>query len=273
MKTILKSSIFALCATQLCSAVSFDFTTSEGFAAGANALNGQVGWVADAGILANTDPTKEFLFANGGQNATYGGGTFDPTASALTFTTDFKFNATLSSNTNVFNVIKLGTGDNNADVARIYFRYVGDDTSGDYRMRYSTGNGFDQNMQSSKNFALSEAGQASGLTGSGSDDLRLTWTLTRGATADAWTSAVSLINITNSDTAIDLSYSAATVWETTVTVDDAFHNDTSIEWGLNTSGINNANIYSTSAIPEPANYALISCLSLLAFLGFRRVRS
>ena len=180
MKNILKSSILALFATQLCSAVSFDFTASEGFAApGAVALNGQLGWVADAGILANTDAGKEFLFASGNQNATYGGGTFDPTASALTFTTDFKFNATLGgANTDLFNVIKLGTGDNNVDVGRLYFRYV--DAAGDYRMRYSSGNGFDENLASSNNFTLSEVGQGGDAQ---SDDLRLTWTLTRGAPA------------------------------------------------------------------------------------------
>lgn len=266
MKTALKLPLLTLFASQVCSAVEFDFTAGEGFTSGD--LNGQLGWVAPAGsVLVNTDPGKEFVFSAGGQNSTYGGGTFDPTASTLTFTTDFTFNATLDANKDVLNVIKL-TGPSNSDVARVYFRYV--DSAGDYRMRYSRGNGFDLDVQTSNVFTLGDVGQ--GAADAQSDDLRVTWSLTRGVDASSWTSALSLVNITNGNTAIDINYTTGTVWETTVAVSEDFHNSTSIQWGFGTQGTNNANILYTSAVPEPANFALISCLSLLAFLGFRRAR-
>ena len=200
--------------------------------------------MASGGVAVNIAPEKERLFAAGSQSATWEGGVFDPTTGRMTFTTDFSFNATLDATLDVFNVIKLYTSNNTAHVARLFFRYS--DSLGNYRLRYSSGDGFNQNMKNSNVFDISEVGQA---TDPQSDNLRLTWTLTKGATADTWTQAVSLIN-TSSDTAIDLSYSAGTVWEDTITVSEEFHNDSSIMWGFNTTGINNAYIFSTSASVE-----------------------
>jgi len=251
-------------------AASFDFTTAEGFTGAPANLNGQNGWVAPAGsVLVNTDPSKEFVYSAGQQNTYWGGGTFDPTAGAMTFTTDFKFNYTTAGSGDAFNVIRLGAETTGGDIARIYFRYV--ESADNYRMRYSTGNGFDRNLGSSDVFDLSEVGQ--GAADAQSDDLRVTWTLTRGVTADAWTSAVSLANLTSGGTIVGLGFGTDT-WERTVTVTETFHNDTSISWGFQTANITNANILATSAsvVPEPSSYALIFSMLTVALIGSRRVR-
>ena len=252
-------------------AASFDFTTAEGFTGAPANLNGQNGWVAPAGsVLVNTASDKEFVFVDGGQNSYWGGGTFDPTAGAMTFTTDFKFNANPSANGDVFNVIRLAANPTSGDVARVYFRYIAATDS--YRMRYSRGNGFDLDIKSSDLFAASAIGQTAGSDAQ-SNDLSLSWTLTRGATKDAWTSSLALSNLGGAD--IDIGF-GSTIWSATVDVSENFHTDTAVSWGFQTAGVNNANIFATSAsvavVPEPSSYALISGLLLCTFIVFRRVR-
>jgi hypothetical protein len=252
---------------------SFDFTLAEGFSAGANNLNGQNGWVAPAGaVLVNTDAGKEFVFSAGGQGSYWGGGTFDPTAGAMTFTTDFKFNANPTANGDVFNVIRLAADQTTGDVARVYFRYIA--LSDSYRMRYSSGNGFDRDILSSELFSASDIGQTAG-SDTQSNELSLSWTLTRGATRDAWSSSLSLSNIGGAD--VDIGF-GSTIWSTTIQVSEAFHTDTDVSWGFQTVNVSGgANILATSAsidvVPEPSSYALISGLLLCTFIGFRRVRS
>ena len=220
---------------------SFDFTSAEGFTGSPANFNGQNGWSANPGsVLVNTDASKEFVFCAGGQGVWWEGGTFNPTAGTMTFVTDFKFNNLPSATGDAFNVIKLAAEQTGDDVARVYFRYVSGQNN--YRMRYSTADPND--MGSSDVFDLVDIGQGSDAQ---SDELRLTWTLTRGETADTWTSSLSLVNLTTGGTIIGLGYGAADAWERTVAVSEAFHNDTSINWGFQTSYINYANILATSA--------------------------
>jgi len=222
---------------------SFDFTSAEGFTGSPANLNGQNGWSANPGsVLVNTDASKEFVFCAGGQGVWWEGGTFNPTAGTMTFVTDFKFNNLPAATGDAFNVIKLGAEQTGNDVARVYFRYVSG--PGNYRMRYSRGNGYDLDVGTSNTFDLSDIGQ--GSEDAESDELRLTWTLTRGETADAWTSSLSLVNLTTEGTIVGLGY-GTDAWERTVAVSETFHNDTSINWGFQTSNINNANILATSA--------------------------
>ena len=115
----------------------------------------------------------------------------------------------------------------------------------DFKFNYSlsaSGDAFND-MGSSDVFDLVDIGQGSDAQ---SDELRLTWTLTRGETADTWTSSLSLVNLTTGGTTIGLGY-GTDAWERTVAVSETFHNDTSINWGFQTSNINNANILATSA--------------------------
>ena len=220
---------------------SFDFTSAEGFTS-ASDLNGQNGWSANSSsVLVNTDAGNEFVYSAPWQSVWWEGGTFNPAAGTLTFVTDFKFNYLPTDTGDAFNVIKLGAEQTGNDVARVYFRYViGSD---DYRVRYSPGNWDVLGLKTSNTFDPGDIGL--GSDDPQSDDLRLTWTLTRGATADAWTSSLSLVNLTTGGTII-LGY-GADVWELTSAVSETFHNDTSINWGFQTSNINYANILATSA--------------------------
>ena len=221
---------------------SFDFTSAEGFTS-ASDLNGQNGWSANSSsVLVNTDAGNEFVYSAPWQSVWWEGGTFNPAAGTLTFVTDFKFNYLPTDTGDAFNVIKLGAEQTGNDVARVYFRYViGSD---DYRVRYSPGNWDVPGLKTSNTFDPGDIGL--GSDDAQSDDLRLTWTLTRGATADAWTSSLSLVNLTTGGTIIRLGY-GADVWELTSAVSETFHNDTSINWGFQTSNINYANILATSA--------------------------
>lgn len=205
-----------------------DFTATEGYVTGA--LNSQNNWTASGGIQVSVDPLKEWLYLDGGsgQNAVYGGVSLNPQAGTITYSQDFKFNYDEGGTEDVYNVFKLDS-DLPADVARIYFRYNA--TSELFSLRYSTGNGFDQNLKSSNTFLPSAIGLDGGST---TDDLRLTWSLTRGETATTWTLDVTLVNLTTGS-AIDVGYGASN-WTPTVTVNDGFHTDTSIEFGVSSPG-------------------------------------
>ena len=250
-------------------AYDFDFTSSEGFTGpGGVALNGQQGWTATAGIYVNANAGNEFLYLNGGgQNAQHSE-SFDPNAGTMTMSADFRFSASPTASSDIFNVFKLvDTSGDPGDIARVYFRYG--TTQDDFRIRYSTGNGFDRNILSTNVFTKAQIGLDDNDT---TDDLRLTWTFTKGADATSWSTTISLYNITTS-TDIDLSYTAGNTYEnSSVTVTSAFNGYNSIESGFVTSGITSGNIlaYSTSVVPETSTYALIFGGVLFGYVMIRR---
>lgn len=250
-------------------AYDFDFTSSEGFTGpGGQALNGQQGWTATAGILVNADAGKEFLYLGGsGQNAQHSE-SFDPNAGTMTMSADFRFTASPTSNSDIFNVFKLeDTSGSAGDISRVYFRYG--TAQDDFRIRYSTGNGFDRNILNTNVFTKAQIGLDDNTT---TDDLRLTWTFTKGADASSWSTTISLYNITTS-TEIDLSYTAGNTYEnSSVTVTSSFNGYNSIESGFVTTGITEGNIlaYSTSVVPETSTYALILGGSLFGYVMIRR---
>ncbi|NCG09281.1 MAG: hypothetical protein GWO81_06915 [Verrucomicrobia bacterium] len=251
------------------SAYDFDFTSSEGFTSpGAVALNGQKGWTATSGILANTDAGKEFLFLGGtGQSAT-NSESFDPNAGTMTMTADFRFNANPTANSDIFNIFKLyDTSGAGGDISRVYFRYG--TANDDYRIRYSTGNGFDRDLLNTNVFTKAQIGLDDNNT---TDDLRLTWTFTKGADAASWGTTISLYNITTS-TDIDLSYVAGNTYENnSTTVTTAFHGYDSVESGFVTTNLSSGNIlsYSTTVVPEASTYALIFGSVMLGYVMIRR---
>ncbi len=250
-------------------AFDYDFTSSEGFTGpGGVQLNGQQGWTATSGILVNANSDKEFLYLGGsGQNATHSE-SFDPNSGTLTMSADFRFSANPTSNLDIFNVFKLyDTSGSGGDIARIYFRYSA--ANDNYRMRYSTGNGFDRNILSTNVFTKAQIGLDDNNT---TDDLRLTWTFSKGADASSWGTTLSLFNITE-NTNIDLSYVTGTTYEnSSVNVTSAFHAYDSVESGFVTTNINSGNIlkYSTSVVPESSTYALILSSALFGYVMIRR---
>jgi hypothetical protein len=184
---------------------------------------------------------------------------------------DFRFSANPTANADILNIFKLyDTSGSGGDISRVYFRYsAGND---DYRMRYSTGNGFDRNVISTNVFTKAQIGLDDNNT---TDDLRLTWTFTKGADAASWGTTISLYNITT-DTDIDLSYVAGNTYESSsVNVTSAFHGYDSIESGFVTTGISSGNIlaYSTSVIPETSTYALIFSSVLFGYVMIRRLKA
>lgn len=251
------------------SAFDYGFTSSEGFTGpGGVQLNGQQGWTSTSGILVNADAGKEFLYLNGsGQNATHSE-SFDPSAGTMTMSADFRFNANPTDSSDIFNVFKLqDTSGSSGDVARIYFRYGTDND--DFRIRYSTGNGFDRNILNTNVFTKAQIGLDDNNT---TDDLRLTWTLTKGIDATSWSTTISLYNITTA-TEIDLSYTAGNTFEnSSVTVTSTFNGYDSIESGFVTTGLTNGNIlaYSTSVVPEASTYSLIFGSVLFGYVMIRR---
>ena len=250
-------------------AFDYDFTSSEGFTGpGGVQLNGQQGWTASAGVLVNADVGKEFLFLSGtGQSATHSE-SFDPADGTMTMSADFRFSANPSANADIFNVFKLqDTSGSAGDIARIYFRYSS--SNDNYRMRYSTGNGFDRNILSTNVFTKAQIGLDDNNT---TDDLRLTWTFSKGADATSWGTTLSLYNI-STDTDIDLSYVTGTTYENSgVNVTSVFHAYDSVESGFHTANINSGNIlkYSTSVVPESSTYALILSSALFGYVMIRR---
>lgn len=204
-------------------AATFDFTAAEGFEGSPSAaLDGQQGWTATAGILVNIDPEKEFLFVAGGsgQNAQHGLSSFNPQEGTVTCVQEFRFNFDQATTKDLYNVFRLDS-DTPGDISRLFIHYGG----GNFRLRYSTGNGWDRDLRSSIGFPPSEIG----LEGdSSSDRLRLTWVLRRGLSASEWSYTATLENLDTGTTII--------VWKVKdVVVRDSFHNDTSIVPGFSTT--------------------------------------
>ena len=190
------------------SAFDFDFTSSEGFTGpGGQALSGQQGWTSTAGILVNADAGKEFLYLNGGAQNAQHSESFDPNAGTMTMSADFRFTASPTEASDILNVFKLeDTSGNAGDIARVYFRYGIND---DYRIRYSTGNGFDRDLLNTNVFTKAQIGLDDNNT---TDDLRLTWTRTKGADAASWSNTRRLYNVTTGN-AIDLRCTAGKTCE------------------------------------------------------------
>lgn len=261
--------IFATLFISSAVAYDFDFTPAEGFTSGGNALNGQQGWEASGGIQANPDVGKEWLFLGGnGQFGRYIDESFDPNAGTITVSSEFKFNTNPTANSDIFNIFKLeDTSGNEGDIARVYFRYsLANDN---YRLRYSTGNGFDRDMFSTNSFSKADIGLDDNNT---TDNLSLTWSFTKGLDAASWGLTLDLFNETTA-TAIDLNYSAGTTYsKSNVGVSAAFNNYDSIESGFNTAGINSGNVlsYSTTIVPEPGQISLFLGVAAFAYLMVRR---
>lgn len=249
-------------------AYEFDFTPSEGFASGGNALNGQQGWEASGGIQVNPDAGKEWLFLGGsGQYAKYTNETLNPSAGTITMTSAFKFTANPSASSDIFNVFKLESAGDTGNIARVYFRYG--TNNDDYRLRYSTGNGFDRNMFSTNSFTKAQIGLDDNNT---TDILNLSWTFTKGADAASWAVTLDLANETTGET-IDLNFTAGNTFsKNDVSVTSTFNDYDNLIGGFNTAGINSGNIlsFSGSTVPEPGQVSLLFGVAAFAYLIVRR---
>jgi hypothetical protein len=245
--------------------VAFDFTAGEGFTGEPSApLNGQQDWAATGGILVNVDPTKEFLFVDGGsgQNAQYNGQTFNSQDGVLSFTQEFRFIYNGEASGDLYNVFRLDS-DDTAQISRVYVHYA----NGNFRVRYSTGNGWDRNMRSSRNIEPSEIGIEIG-TDNSSDLLRLRWDLKRGETPSGWLFKVILENVDTGTTVLKWNVSD-------VVVRDIFHDDTSIVSGFsqtNRLGGVYVESYSVAVLPDPGFWFLANDegddLLSLGWLGY-----
>jgi hypothetical protein len=260
--------IFAALFVSSAIAYDFDFTSAEGFANGSNALNGQQNWEASGGIQASPDAGKEWLFLSGsGQYGKYTGETLNPNNGTITMSSVFKFSANPTASSDIFNIFKLESAGDANNIARIYFRYG--TANDDYRIRYSTGNGFDRNTFSTNSFTKAQIGLDDNNT---TDNLNLTWTFTKGADAASWAVTLDLVNESTGNI-IDLNYSAGTTYsKNDVTVTSTFNDFDSLTSGFNTSGINSGNIlsFSGSAVPEPGQVSLIFGAAAIAYLMVRR---
>lgn len=241
-------------------AVVIGFTSDEGYLTAG--LNGQNNWTATGGIQVNIDPAKEWVYVAGGsgQNAQYNGETYNSQDGVMSFTQEFRFNYNGTSTGDVYNIFRLDS-DTSGDISRIFIHFNGTT----FRLRYSTGNGFDRNLLSSANILQSDFGMNIG-TDNNSDLLRLTWDLARGASASDWSYVATLENA-DTDTTI-LTWDVANG----VVVRDNFHADTGIVSGFATTSIltsTNVHSFSAATVPELSTMALCMGFAVLGFVIYR----
>lgn len=245
-------------------AFNIDFTSSEGYNEGV--LNGQQSWDATNGVEVTNNNSINFA-NNSAQRATYGQ-TIDGGVDFLMGSMDFRFTSNSAGGVDLFNLVELGTPDL-GPVGIIFMDYVV--SSQKFFLRFRDHETLTSNNISTTNFFTKA--QLGLDNDANSDELRMVWRLSPGATNIHWALRLDLLNKTT-NTIINLAHSGSdpTYIKNNRVVRPEFHSSNRIvHAGIATLGGNNdLTVNSFEVIPEPSQISLFLGSVAFVYLAFRR---
>jgi len=247
----------ALAGAAQASLITVDFTSAEGFTAGA--LNGKQGWVAGVGW--NLDPSGDGKVTGSLINrvACYAAEAVKMSSGqSLTFRTDLKFMGD--------NIVNPGSAQ---DIFTLGVKLAADTSAA------TTANGtlttFRTTTAGVTSFGGTQIGNLSTNGVGNNANLAVEYTLTVGATAAESTYGW---KFTNLDTSWSVSGSEAmttVIFDALTTGDGVYSYFNSRTFSSNSSGITGIDVYSTTVIPEPATIGMLGLGALITLL-IRRMK-
>ncbi|CAN5437538.1 hypothetical protein BH09VER1_BH09VER1_52330 [soil metagenome] len=256
-------------------AVLIDFTTAEGYSNGT--LNGQPS--ATPVWATSSDTGTPFTVNTSGSGSVSLSTAINSRNAGYNFVTDFATIGTSFTSYIEFTFVQ-STATVGASTTAVSLLYSDTQTSGSIN---STTAGFGRNtlldgyrMASFAATATNIAGTALGIdSGSGdttSDVIRMSLTLTRGATSSTWSATETIFNVTTGTQVATASSSAINIG---VNDPATFFNAMALGASMTTSGLSSVNILAySSPVPEPSTWALITVGgTLLITLRRRRQQS
>ncbi len=284
---LLAFTLAGVCWTGPMQAATVNFSTEQGYSSTKSVLNGQPAasplWLASASYSVTASSGSGVVVSDRGYSSSNLAAVYQAPVSAsvggsIGLSLDFQFAGVGSANSasaRYFATIDLAASSSltaatgATDNAKlILFRNA---NSSNYQIYFATElNGFN----ASSGFSLASIGD-NGTVGDLTDNLRLSLTMTKGASNTAWTVTASLLNL-------DTSTTVATLNLTGMGTSSTFYNAASIYGGLNSgsaysggSGIGTSSWSATqfTTVPEPsAVTSVLLGLGALGVLGMARKR-